>query len=51
MSPEKEKIMKKMNELKILLADRYPARTYCHADIFMAYWRLESEIRNDWEGE
>ena len=49
MSSEKKKIMDKMNELKILLAERYPARTYCHVDIFTAYWCLENEIREDWE--
>ena len=41
---KKEKLLKEMEQLKKKLVIHYPVRSYCHADIFTAYWKLYETI-------
>jgi hypothetical protein len=45
---DKEKLLEEMNKLKDKLGERYPARSYCHLDIFESFWKLYWTIEDNY---
>ena len=48
MKTDREAILKKMDDLKKRLEKQYPPRSYCHADIFTAYWHLRDVVEDNY---